>query len=243
MITTMEVIRCLIGRGQWREMVRSYWARWSLKSPACRLFTQPFVRAQISENIKAPSHRPLWGELTGQLVNSPHNNAEDISIWWRHRERKASGICFPKVVYLSKAAILVQSSLKRKCHFEEIIFSCCTGSRESMCSWQRRFESGMHGNLKSSGKSCVAKQFTWCLGIALSDRSSLLSTFNPISVESLLIFNRTQCVVWKWFKGYKSRFCKTRYIHCGEIMYMMNSHPLPPPHPHTPTPHIPTPTP
>ena len=173
------------------------------------------------------------------LVNSPHNNAENVTIWWRHRERKASGICFPKVVYLSKAAILDQPSLKRKCHFEEINFSCCTGSRESMCSWQRWFESGMHGNLESSGKSCVAKQFTWCLGIALSDRSCLLSTFNPISVESQFIFNRTQCVVWKWFKGYKSRFCKTRYIHCGEIVSLMNSpppQPPTPPHPHTPTP-------
>ena len=85
-----------------------------------------------------------------------------------------------------------------------------------------------HRDVKSSGKSCVAKQFTWCLGIALSDRSCLLSTFNPISVESHLIFNRTQCVVWKWFKGYKSRFCKTRYIHCEETVSPMNS---PPPHP------------
>ena len=25
----------------------------------------PFVQAQIIENIKAPRHRPLWGEFTG----------------------------------------------------------------------------------------------------------------------------------------------------------------------------------
>ena len=29
------------------------------------LFTQPFVQAPIKENIKAPHHWPLWGELSG----------------------------------------------------------------------------------------------------------------------------------------------------------------------------------
>ena len=27
--------------------------------------TQPFIQAQIEENIKAPCHWPLWGEFTG----------------------------------------------------------------------------------------------------------------------------------------------------------------------------------
>ena len=39
--------------------------RWHLKSPASWLFAQPFVHAQIKENIKAPRHWPLWGEFTG----------------------------------------------------------------------------------------------------------------------------------------------------------------------------------
>ena len=43
-----------------------------LKSPASRLFTQPFIQAQIKENIKAPRHWPLWGESIGGPVNSPH---------------------------------------------------------------------------------------------------------------------------------------------------------------------------
>ena len=43
----------------------SWWARWRLKSPASRLFTQPFIQAQIKENIKVPRHWPLWGEFTG----------------------------------------------------------------------------------------------------------------------------------------------------------------------------------
>ena len=30
-----------------------------------RLFTQPFVQAQIKESIKPPRHWPLWGKFTG----------------------------------------------------------------------------------------------------------------------------------------------------------------------------------
>ena len=45
--------------------MRAQWAPWHLKSPASRLFTQPFVQAQIKEIIKAPRHWPLWGEFTG----------------------------------------------------------------------------------------------------------------------------------------------------------------------------------
>ena len=41
------------------------WARWRLKSPDSLLFTQPFIQAQIKENIKAPRHWPLCGEFTG----------------------------------------------------------------------------------------------------------------------------------------------------------------------------------
>ena len=43
----------------------SKWAQWRLKSPASRLFTQPFMQTQVKENIKAPRHWPLCGEFTG----------------------------------------------------------------------------------------------------------------------------------------------------------------------------------
>ena len=39
-------------------------ARWRLKSPASRLVIQPFIQAQIIENIKSPRHWPLCGEFT-----------------------------------------------------------------------------------------------------------------------------------------------------------------------------------
>ena len=49
--------------------VTSQWARWQLKSPAYRLFTEPFVQAQIKENIRAPRHGPLCGNspVTGEF--------------------------------------------------------------------------------------------------------------------------------------------------------------------------------
>ena len=34
---------------------------WRLKSPALRLFTQPFIQPQMTENIKAPRHWPRAG--------------------------------------------------------------------------------------------------------------------------------------------------------------------------------------
>ena len=36
------------------------------------MFTQPFIQAQIKENIKAPRHWPLCGEIHRWPVNSPH---------------------------------------------------------------------------------------------------------------------------------------------------------------------------
>ena len=58
--------------------VMSEWARFRLKSPASRLFAQPFVQAQIKENIKTPRHWPCEG------MPQRASNAENVSIWWRH---------------------------------------------------------------------------------------------------------------------------------------------------------------
>ena len=50
------------------------------------LFTQPFIQAQINENLKASRHWPLCGELTGEFPTQRASNAENVSIWWRHHE-------------------------------------------------------------------------------------------------------------------------------------------------------------
>ena len=63
---------CRPGCGQFMIVLKtlditmtSQWAWWRLRSPASRLFTQPFIRAQIKENFKVPRHWPLCGEYTG----------------------------------------------------------------------------------------------------------------------------------------------------------------------------------
>ena len=62
------------------------WPRLRLKSPAWRLFTQPFIQAQIKGNIKAPRHWLLCGEFTGtgEFPAQRASYAENVSIWWRH---------------------------------------------------------------------------------------------------------------------------------------------------------------
>ena len=64
---------CFISGTHWRLKIVSHvslhyndvtMGRWRLKSPASRLFTQPFIRAQIKGNIKASRHWPLCGEFT-----------------------------------------------------------------------------------------------------------------------------------------------------------------------------------
>ena len=64
----------------------SQWPRWRLKSPASRLFTQPFIQTKIKEDIKAPRHWPLCGEFTGtgEFPAQRASYAENVSIWWRH---------------------------------------------------------------------------------------------------------------------------------------------------------------
>ena len=49
-------------------------------------FAQPFVQAQIQENIKALRHCPLWGESTGDrwFPSQRASDGENVSIWWRH---------------------------------------------------------------------------------------------------------------------------------------------------------------
>ena len=59
---------------------------WRLESPASPLFTQPFIRAQIKENIKALHHWPLCWEFIGDrwIPRTNGRNVENGSIWWRH---------------------------------------------------------------------------------------------------------------------------------------------------------------
>ena len=57
-----------------------------LQSPASRLFTQPFIQAQIKETTKLRV-TGLYAEnspVTGEFPAHRASNAENVSIWWRH---------------------------------------------------------------------------------------------------------------------------------------------------------------
>ena len=50
------------------------------------MFIQPFIEAQIKENIKAPRHWLCAGKspVTDEFPAERASNAENVSIWWRH---------------------------------------------------------------------------------------------------------------------------------------------------------------
>ena len=69
---SLRSIKCITWVQNIFITVTSLWARWRLKSPASRVFAQPFVQAQIKEITKAPRHRPLWRESTDDRCFPPH---------------------------------------------------------------------------------------------------------------------------------------------------------------------------
>ena len=75
---------------QWRHKE----PRLRLKSPASRMFTEPFIKTQIKENIKAPRHWPLCGEFTGtgEFPAQTASYAGNVSIRWRHHETRFSPV-------------------------------------------------------------------------------------------------------------------------------------------------------
>ena len=88
-----DVQRCC-PRVETHITLTSWWPRWRLKSPASRMFTQPFIQTQIKENIKAPRHWPLCGEFTGtgEFPAQRASYAENVSIWWCHHDLSLSDI-------------------------------------------------------------------------------------------------------------------------------------------------------
>ena len=54
--------------------MNSWWARCCRKPPEYRLFAQPFVQAQIQENVKPPRHWSLWRESPPPPPPPPHTH-------------------------------------------------------------------------------------------------------------------------------------------------------------------------
>ena len=69
---------------------------WKDASPGSRLFAQPFIQAQIKENIKGPRHCPLWRESP---AGSPHKGLvtrKSFGADWDNNQRLSpySAICY-----------------------------------------------------------------------------------------------------------------------------------------------------
>ena len=92
----------------------SSWAWWRLKSPASRLFTQPFIHAQIKENINVPPHWPLCGEITSDrwIPRTKGQQRGNASIWWRHHAFAIHGHYNTNVAHtLVQAGIIMTVSM------------------------------------------------------------------------------------------------------------------------------------
>ena len=95
--------------------------RWRFKSPASWLFTQPFIQAQINENIKAPRRWPLWGEFTGEFPPPQMaSNAENVSIWWR----LLIAMCYPQSAIESIVVLLCSLAVRGRWYTD--IYICAT---------------------------------------------------------------------------------------------------------------------
>ena len=89
--------------------VMSKWARWPFKSPAPRLFTQPFVQAQIGEIIKASL--AFVRRINRRSVNSPHRGPvtrkmfsfDDVTIIRLQFNRSIPCMAYAFVIYVLKA--------------------------------------------------------------------------------------------------------------------------------------------
>ena len=83
----IALIRLSLENGNWYRFVRRIQF---LEITRKRLFTQPFIQAQIKENIKAPGHWRLLEEFPGEFPAQKSSNGDNVSIWWRHHVLHAS---------------------------------------------------------------------------------------------------------------------------------------------------------
>ena len=71
--------------------VTSYWAGESQITNLMNVYSTLYSDAD-QRNIKVPRHWPLCGDFTGEFPTRRDNNAENVSIWWRHHV-KVNSLC------------------------------------------------------------------------------------------------------------------------------------------------------
>ena len=120
--------------------MKSQWVGWRLKSPASPLFTQPFIRAQIKENIKAPRHWPLCGEFTGD---------HDDVIKWKYFPRY-----WPFVRGIHRSPVNSPHKGQRGGALM-FFFDLCLNKRLSKQSWGWWFETLSHPLWRHCNVNCI----------------------------------------------------------------------------------------
>ena len=85
-----------------------------------------WCRQHYNDVIKAPRHWPLSGELTGtgEFPAQSANNAENVSVWWRHHEWTVeSDFCRPPrgIAIDSRKLCLKTSILRKYCHYRHAV--------------------------------------------------------------------------------------------------------------------------
>ena len=113
--------------------------RCRLKSSAFRLFTQPFVQAQIKEKINTLRHWPLWGEFTsdrcGGCPAQRSSNAENGSVSWSHHDALFGKWLCSLNLFNTTCCSFARSHEKQnyECSFKTCIIHETVMRRESYC--------------------------------------------------------------------------------------------------------------
>ena len=98
------------------------WARWGLKSPASRSDTQPFVPAQIKENIRVTGLCEGNPPVTGGFPSQRASNAKNVPIWWRQHGKWREEIPSPNQQNCSSCVALVWRLLAQSDKAPQYVF-------------------------------------------------------------------------------------------------------------------------
>ena len=190
----------------------SWWVRWRLKSPASRLFPNPFVQAQI----KVLCHWPVTSEFPAQRAS----NAENVSIWWRHHAKLflANDItrqilrnlvvtdvdCFP---LWHDRWLMALSSVRRCCRCGKCLYDL--QSRYNECTYPGSILHGLHCQMFNHERWIRgSSRGLWRLCPTISVLQTSSNRVWPKRVENMSFAPFTT------HPGCPSRSCMTRRIKC-----------------------------
>ena len=121
-----------------------------MSAMACKInsltivYCSPLIQKQIKENIKALRHWPLYEEFTGtgEFPAQMANNAENVSIWWRHQEKNMIHFKVDRGVPIS--FIISSHSTPRRCQSWYLYYRVITLDTILICGrtlWNRPYAS------------------------------------------------------------------------------------------------------